>query len=165
MTATGTASLTNEICQEFLPPEVSRLIAMGVGMAFAMKMSSLYDKGWSNSLSNSKVIGKIDDVKGTGGGKPPVRDTLLNEVENVKFKNAVNEIYRPGATTGDGGLADAVRHELSTGNLVGGKSHITKATERITNLKNIINKQNLNSKDLGIANKLLRDLENALKGK
>ena len=31
-----------------------------------------------------------------------------------------------------------VRHELSTGQLVGGKSHIQKAAERITNLENII---------------------------
>ncbi len=30
---------------------------------------------------------------------------------------------------GDGGLADAIRHELSTGELVGGKSHITKAPD------------------------------------
>jgi len=69
MGASAATTLTNEVCQEFLPPEVSRLIAMGVGIAFAMKMSSLYDKGWSNSLSNSKVIGKVDDVKGTGGVK------------------------------------------------------------------------------------------------
>ena len=66
MTASGTASLTNEICQEFLPPEVSRLIGAGVGLALAWKMSGLYNSMWDNTLSTSKVVGKIDDVKGVG---------------------------------------------------------------------------------------------------
>ena len=93
-----------------------------------------------------------------------MRDKLLNSVQNDKLKNAINEIYRPGGSTGDGGFADAVRHELSTGELVGGKSHIQKALERVTNLENIIKKQPLNSSDLDIANKLLNDLKDALGG-
>lgn len=123
----------------------------------------------SNEETSSERIktnaGYDNSDEGAGGANVPVRDGLLNTVENSKLKNAVNEIYRPGATTGDGGLADAVRHELSNGELVGGKSHLQKATERVTNLKNIINKQDLSSKDLEIANNLLRDLENALGGK
>ena len=94
----------------------------------------------------------------------PVRDQLLNRVQNGKLKNAINEIYRPGAKIGDGGLADAVRHELSTGKLVGEKSHVIKAQERATNLENIIRKQNLSQGDLNIANKLLNDLRKALRG-
>ena len=93
------------------------------------------------------------------------REELLSRVENEKLKNAINEIYRPGASVGDGGLADAVRHELSTGELVGGKSHITKAMERVTNLENIIDKQNLSDSDLAIANELLNDLIDALGGR
>lgn len=92
------------------------------------------------------------------------REALLESVSNQKLKNAVNQIYRPGATVGDGGLADAIKHELKTGELVGGKSHITKGKERIRNLENIINKQNLNTKDLEIAKQLLHDLKNALGG-
>jgi hypothetical protein len=64
-------------------------------------------------------------------------------------------MYRKGATTGDGGLADAIRHELTTGELVGGKSHITKGIERVRNLGNIIAKQNLSDADLKIATDLL----------
>ena len=86
-------------------------------------------------------------------------------MQNDKLKNAVNEIYRSGASIGDGGLADAIRHEMSTGQLVGGKSHVTKALERITNLENIIKKQNLSQNDINIANNLLNDLMNALKGR
>ena len=57
---------------------------------------------------------------------------------------------------------DAIRHELETGELVGGKSHITKGIERVKNLENIIAKQNLDSDDLKIATELLEDLKKAL---
>jgi len=110
---------------------------------------------------------------GTGIGKPIAkgvakgakRDELLNSVQNDKLKKAINEIYRPDAAIGDGGLADAVRHELSTGTLTSGKSHIQKAKERITNLENIVKQQSLSQTDIEIANKLLNDLKNALGGK
>ena len=110
---------------------------------------------------------KVPDVvdEGTGRGGIPKREQLLSQVENSKLKNAINEIYRPGANVGDGGLADAVRHEISTGDLVGGKSHLQKARERVTNLENIIKKQELSNGDLEIANALLNDLKNALGGK
>lgn len=64
-----------------------------------------------------------------------------DEVSNTKLKNCINEMYRQGAEIGDGGLADAIRHELTTGELVGGKSHIQKGIERVKNLENIIAKQ------------------------
>ena len=99
------------------------------------------------------------------GTRKTVRETLLDSVSNQKLKNAINEIYRPGAKIGDGGLADAIRHELKTGELVGGKSHIIKGNERVKNLENIIKTQNLNQSDLNIAQKLLNDLKNALGGK
>ena len=70
-----------------------------------------------------------------GAGDGLKRDELLNSVQNDKLRNAVNQIYRPNASVGDGGLGDAVRHEISTGELVGGKSHIMKAKERIKILK------------------------------
>jgi len=123
MGASAATTLTNEVCQEFLPPEVSRLIAMGVGMAFAMKMSSLYDKGWSNSLSNSKVIGKVDDVKGTGGlddgikpiengpyiknGKPNGRPTLSGD-KKLQFET---DVYN-NQVSGDGVLRDPNTDEI-----------------------------------------------------
>ena len=66
---------------------------------------------------------------------------------------------------GDGGLEDAVRHKLITGELVVGKSHILKAAERIKKLENILKKQNLSKSDLRVAKRLLDDLRNALGGK
>ena len=90
------------------------------------------------------------------------REMLMNTVQNNRLMNAVNEIYRQGATFGDGGLASAVRHELATGQLVGGRSHLLKASERISNLENIIRTQTLSQNDLDIARQLLNDLNNAL---
>jgi hypothetical protein len=64
----------------------------------------------------------------------------------------------------DGGLADAVSHQLSTGEPVGGKSYLIKASERVKNLENIIKHQKLSQSDLIVANSLLNDLRDALAG-
>lgn len=124
-------------------------------------------------IPSAKVGGSGVGVFGKGSkgvlekplGSVSKRDELLNSVQNDKLKNAVNQIYRPNAKIGDGGLADALRHEFKTGELVGGKSHIQKANERIKNLKNIIKKENLNSSDLKIAEDMISDMDNALRGK
>ncbi|MBQ7975790.1 MAG: hypothetical protein IJ300_08930 [Clostridia bacterium] len=90
---------------------------------------------------------------------------LLNKVSNPKLKNTIKEMYRPGAKVGDGGLADAIRHEIKTGNLVGGKSHVQKGTERLKNLERISNRENLSKQEIKIVKELIRDLKNALGGK
>ena len=71
-------------------------------------------------------------------------------------------MYRATSTVGDGGLSDAIRHELKTGELVGGKSHIQKGRERLKNLENILKKQELNSTDKKIINDLIADLKSVL---
>jgi len=109
------------------------------------------------SQSVGRVANKVESI--------PKREQLLNSVSNEKLRNCINEMYRPGATTGDGGLADAIRHELQTGELVGGRSHIQKGIERIRNLENIINKQPLDENDLSTAKRLLWDLKDALNKK
>lgn len=90
---------------------------------------------------------------------------LLNRATNQKLKNTISEMYRPGAKVGDGGLADAIRHEIKTGKLVGGKSHIKKGSERLKNLENILKKQKLDSADKKIVTELIDDLKKALEGK
>ena len=90
---------------------------------------------------------------------------LLKKASHDKVKNVIKELYRPGATIGDGGTAAAIRHELKTGNLVGGKSHILKGTERLKNLENILKRNDLSKKDRKIANRLYKDLKKALGGK
>jgi hypothetical protein len=69
------------------------------------------------------AVGKAGKVvKGTT--RLTKRDELLSTVSNKKLKNTIKEMYRPGATTGDGGLAAAIRVETKYSELVGGKSHI-----------------------------------------
>ncbi|MBO4898488.1 MAG: hypothetical protein J5590_09350 [Clostridia bacterium] len=97
--------------------------------------------------------------------RSPKGTKLLNKVSNPKLKNTIKEIYRPGAKVGDGGLADAIRHEIKTGKLVGGKSHIQKGTERLKNLERISKRETLTKQERKIAEDLIKELNRALGGK
>lgn len=35
-----------------------------------------------------------------------MRDSMMNSVDDVKLKNAIGEVYRPGSVIGNGGTAD-----------------------------------------------------------
>ena len=132
---------------------------------------TVIDSSSAMSLINSIVQASIGvGSSGTSANNRPSgstskREELLNKVENQKLKNTINEMYRENSTVGDGGLADAIRHELNTGELVGGKSHIIKGKERVKNLQNILENQKLNATDKMVAQELLKDLQNALGGK
>ena len=104
--------------------------------------------------------GNFGNTRGAKGHSK--REELLNRATNQKLKNAINEMYRPNAKKGDGGLGDAIRHEIKTGELVGGKSHIQKGIERLKNLENILKKQDLNSVDKNIIRELIKNLKDAL---
>lgn len=104
-----------------------------------------------------------DKLKNLFGVGQTARDKLLNSVTNQKLWNCINQLYRPGATIGNGGTADFVRYELQNGVPQGMSSHIPKALERIANLQKMINQQNLSSKDLAIAQKLIQDLTTCFK--
>ena len=92
-----------------------------------------------------------------------VKESLLARATQNDSKNLVKELYRSGSKIGDGGTADALRHELKTGKLVGGKSHKIKAQERVKQINNIL-KENPNHPDKDLLNKLKDDLEKALRG-
>lgn len=92
-----------------------------------------------------------------------VKESLLARATQNDSKNLVKELYRSGSKIGDGGTADALRHELKTGKLVGGKSHKIKAQERVKQINNIL-KKNPNHPDKDLLNKLRDDLEKALRG-
>jgi DNA-binding transcriptional LysR family regulator len=62
-----------------------------------------------------------------------------------------------------GGTAGAIRHEVRTGALVGGKSHIRKAIERRRQLQNMLRRENLSLQERATAQQLLNDLSNALR--
>ena len=98
---------------------------------------------------------------GTAGSNQ--RERLLSVAKNPKLISAIDQIYRPGAGVGDGGLADAIRHEKETGERVGGRSHIRKGKERLRNLRNILANEDLSARDTNIVKQLIADLQDALK--
>jgi len=110
-------------------------------------------------MGGGRGFGAYGGTKGSN-----VRERLLSTVTNTKLKNAVEQMFRPNASIGDGGLADAIRYEKETGELVGGHSHTQKGKERLKNLENILLKENLNEQDTKTINKLIDDLRRALRG-
>lgn len=86
-------------------------------------------------------------------------DKLKAVIQDTDLWKEVNELYRPGAVTGDGGTATKLMHEFYKGS----SKHLQKATERLDNLKEIVEAGNLSLNDLDIAEALITDLENAIK--
>lgn len=124
------------------------------------KVHVLEEKLKSSGAENKKdYFNKLANKEMSAKGKK-----LLEQAEDEKVKNAIKELYRPGSEVGDGGTADAIRHELATGELVGGKSHVKKGEERLKNLENIMKNRNLTDIDEQIVKELHDDLKDALKG-
>lgn len=90
------------------------------------------------------------------------RDFYLSKVEHPKLYRIVDRLYRPNAKFGTGSTADAVRHELSSGELLSRTSHIRKAIESRNALSTLIHSNNLSASDQQIALWLREDLQNAL---
>ncbi len=91
------------------------------------------------------------------------RERLLDEAVTGEARGVVKELYRPKAKTGDGGTADAIREQLRTGELVGGRDHIRKGRERLRQIKKIL-ARNPNHPDRALLERLRDDLEDALGG-
>lgn len=128
-----------------------------------MKSNSNHFKGTNGT--KEKILVKLDLQLFSSKIISKKGQKLLEKVSNEKVKNVIKELYRPGATIGDGGTASAIRYEIKTGNLVGGKSHILKGIERLKNLENLLKRNDLSKKDRRIVEKLHKDLEKALGGK
>ena len=90
---------------------------------------------------------------------------IQSRLENQKLKNLVGELYREGAKVGDGSAMAAASYQVKTGKLVGGKDHVIKINERLSNLTHIIEKQSLSESDLKYAKNLRDKMIQSLKGK
>lgn len=101
-------------------------------------------------------------LRGGRGGKIP-------SVTNARLSNIVRDLFKGALTKrpiGSGSTADAVRYELKTGNLVGGKSHLQKAQQYTRALEKWIQKNpNASPQDKKVAQTLLNDLKKAVSGK
>ena len=94
--------------------------------------------------------------------------TRIPKVGDKKLQNLFNDFYK-GVNNpkriGSGTTADAVRHELRTGNLVYGRGHVQKAQDLSRGLQNWINKNpNASGNMRNSAQSVLDDLTKALGG-
>ncbi len=90
-------------------------------------------------------------------GKPYVKDP--------KLSSKMDELYRDNATVGSGSTAAAVRHELATGQPVGGAFHSQKAKDSIVFLERWLkNNPEATPGDRAAAENVIRDLKDALAG-
>lgn len=74
------------------------------------------------------------------------------------MSSIANELYRSGATIGDGGSASALMYEFYAGE----STHLTKATERLIQLKKLATTKSLGLNDLDVLEAFTTDLENAI---
>ena len=102
---------------------------------------------------------KIDSLL---DGRPELtgstRDKLLATVQDLELRKIVNELYRHGATVGDGGTAAILVEEFSKGS----STHLLKATERLKQLKKLASSGKLGLNDLDVVEALIDDLESAI---
>ena len=86
------------------------------------------------------------------------REKLLTTVQDSELSKIVNELYRPGATVGDGGTAAILVEEFSKGS----SKHLLKATERLKQLKKLASSGKLGLNDLDVVEALIDDLGSAI---
>ncbi len=108
------------------------------------------------------IDGQVDGIVPQPASPSP-RDTLMSEATTDQTRSIIEELYRETANVGDGGTADAIRHELATGELVGGRSHIQKGRDRLRQIERIL-RRNPNHPDRELLEKLADDLRDALGG-
>ena len=117
---------------------------------YLVYVKTSYGKSSSNV---SKFLIDRPELTGTN------REKLLSTVQDPTLKRFVDQIYRPGATVGDGGTADKLIAEFYEGDA----RHLPKANERLNGINRIINSGKLGLNDLDLAEALRDDLKNAIK--
>lgn len=88
----------------------------------------------------------------------------FQKIDSPALKGIIDQLFKPGDKI-PGGTAGAVRHELKTGEAVGGKLHSIKAAERASQLQKLANTGTLSANDYAVAKALIQDLRNALAGR
>jgi hypothetical protein len=154
-------------------PEVAVVVAIAiVTVTFKDQMTDALSSVWDATKSAAGAIGgffnnlnPFKDNKPDKNKEPQTkREQLLDRASNDRLRNAINDLYRPGGTVGDGGTADAIRNETQTGLPTGGKWHIEKGMGLLTNLETIMETENLCNQDIEIVQYLYFDLQDAVMG-
>ena len=96
-------------------------------------------------------------------GRSATRITITKpQVSNLRVQRTLDQLFKQ-ADTVPGGTAAAIRHELKTGELVGGKSHIKKGQDRARELARRMREENLSIDDRKLVEHILNDLLDSLK--
>ena len=110
-------------------------------------------EGGSASYETSSLLDGLSELTGSNSEK------LQATVQNSQLRSIANELYRNGATVGEGGTADILIKEFYEGS----SKHLIKAKGRLNELNKLANSRNLGLNDLDILDALRSDLENAIK--
>ncbi|MEL7607690.1 MAG: RHS repeat-associated core domain-containing protein [Sedimentibacter saalensis] len=152
----------NKLFGEEMNSQAEATMAM-FGAAVAITKNAL---GVSNQLTKikgtSNAVGKGSEVTNLLNNMPELtgsnRDKLLSTTQNSELRKIVDQLYRPGATIGDGGTASKLVQEFYEGS----STHLIKAQERLNQLNNLAKSGNLGFNDLDILEALRNDLNNAI---
>ncbi|UNE62697.1 hemagglutinin repeat-containing protein [Xanthomonas oryzae] len=147
---------------------------LGSGVARGGKVVKVETRAASdldNSVDGLAVItsnGQANSASGALYRKYLLASMSKPVVTDPELSSLIDDLYRDGAKIGSGSTADAVRYEMRTGEMVGGRSHSQKAQDYIRALQRWGNENdgnpNVSSIDKDYARKVIEDMKNALKG-
>ncbi|MBK1707348.1 hypothetical protein CKO40_23155 [Halochromatium glycolicum] len=132
-----------------------------LGLKFLTKVDDIAEIG----SDIARQVRRGADGGVTKGGQKLLetpRDLLLRNAQDPRLKDAINNLYRPGAKVGSGSTADAVRFERATGELLSPKGHTQKLIDRRTQLMKLRKDPNLGAGDRRIIHDILKDTQDAL---
>lgn len=151
--ATVTTVTTTAETTERIPTTCYMPIDKQDKSVFAVKHSDTHTSYVMSSSNITKLLDNRPELTGTN------REKLLSTVHDIKLATYLNEVYRPGASIGDGGTADSLISEFYAEK----SKHLIKAKGRLNEINKMINSGTLGLNDLDIAEALRDDLEFAIK--
>lgn len=135
-----------------------------VGVASgAVALGASYLSG-AGLVIDSLATGQLISTEGVKAIQ--ARNIIQSNLQNTKVENIIKDLFRPQDKIG-GGTIEALKREVATGQLTGGKSHIVKSEQFINRISNIQNSQSLNKAENNglqiISNTLQKLIGNAKK--
>jgi RHS repeat-associated protein len=91
------------------------------------------------------------------------RDSLLGSARDPGLRDAVDQLFRPTATIGDGSSMAAYAYERATGQLLSPTGHRQKLVDRLAQLQGILRRKDLAAGDRAIAEQLMFEIQSVLK--
>jgi len=147
-----TMGIKGDECEEILRAR-GREVACSPREELEVVLPPKNETSYGKSSGNiSELLENRPELTGTN------REKLLSMVQDTKLAAYINEVYRPGASVGDGGTADKLIMEFYEGS----SRHLPKAKERLVGINRIIDSGKLGLNDLDIAEALRDDLEYAI---